>query len=220
LYRKVNFKIDDFVAISLVGEAPLLIMVHPSLPANTVQELVKLAKARPGAIRYGSAGNGSSSHLASEVFRMMAGIDMLHVPYKGGGPAMQDVIGGQIEMTSLPVAESIPLVRAKRVKAIGQTGMKRSSVAPEVPTLDESGIKGYSVTTWYVVFGPAKMPRELVTRLYAEIDKVLKRTDTQDKFRENGVDIIGTNPEQAAAFVKTEFDKWSKLIQASGAKVD
>jgi tripartite-type tricarboxylate transporter receptor subunit TctC len=220
LYRKVSFKIDDFVAISLVGEAPLLIMAHPSLPANTVQELVKLAKAKPGAIRYASAGNGSSSHLASEVFRMMAGIDMLHVPYKGGGPALQDVIGGQVEITSLPVAESMPLVRSKRVKAIGQTGTKRSLVAPEVPTLDESGIKGYSVTTWYVVFAPAKIAPELVTRIYSEVDKVLKRADTQEKFKEVGVDIIGTNPTQAAAFVKSEYEKWAKLIQASGAKVD
>ena len=220
LYRKVNFKIDDFVAISLVGEAPLLIMAHPSLPANSIPELVKLAKSKPGAIRYASAGNGSSSHLASEVFRMMAGIDMLHVPYKGGGPALQDVIGGQVELTALPIAESMPLVRSKRVKALGQTGTKRSSVGPEIPTLEESGIKGYNVTTWYVVFAPAKLPRDLVTRLYGDIDKVLKRADTQEKFKEVGVDIIGTNPEQAAAFVKTEFDKWAKAIQASGAKVD
>jgi tripartite-type tricarboxylate transporter receptor subunit TctC len=220
LYRKVNFKIDDFVAISLVGEAPLLIMAHPSLPANNIPELVKLAKSKPGAIRYASAGNGSSSHLASEVLRMMAGIDMLHVPYKGGGPALQDVIGGQVEITALPIAESMPLVRSKRVKALGQTGTKRSSVGPEIPTLEESGIKGYNVTTWYVVFAPAKLPRELVTRLYGDIDKVLKRADTQEKFKEVGVDIIGTNPEQAAAFVKTEFDKWAKAIQASGAKVD
>jgi len=220
LYRKVSFKIEDFVAISLVGEAPLLIMAHPSLPANTIPELVRLAKAKPGAIRYASAGNGSSSHLASEVFRMMAGIDMQHIPYKGGGPAFQDVIGGQVEITALPVAESMPNVRAKRVKALGQTGTKRSSVAPEVPTLDESGIKGYAVTTWYVVFGPAKMPRELVTRLHAEIDKVLKQPETQTKLREVGVDVIGSNPEQAAAFVRNEYEKWAKLIQASGAKVD
>lgn len=220
LYRKVNFKIDDFIAVSLVGEAPLLIMAHPSLPANTIPELVKLAKAKPGAIRYASAGNGSSSHLASEVFRMMAGIDMLHVPYKGGGPAFQDVIGGQVEITALPIAESMPNVRARLVKALGQTGMRRSSIAPDIPTLDESGVKGYNVTTWYVVFGPAKMPRELVARLYSEIDKVLKQSETKEKLKNVGVDIIGTNPERAAAFVKSEYEKWAKLIQASGAKVD
>lgn len=220
LYRKVNFRIEDFVAISLVGEAPLFIMAHPSLPANTIPELVKLAKAKPGSIRYASAGNGSTSHLASEVFRMMAGIEMLHVPYKGGGPAFQDVIGGQVEITALPIAESLPNVRAKLVKALGQTGLRRSSIAPDIPTLDESGIKGYNVTTWYVMFGPAKMPRELVTRLYSEVDKVLKQSVTQEKLKNVGVDIIGTNPERAAAFVKSEYEKWAKLIQASGAKVD
>lgn len=220
LYRKVNFKIEDFVAISLVGEAPLLIMAHPSLPANTIPELVRLAKAKPGAIRYASAGNGSSSHLASEVFRMMAGLDMLHVPYKGGGPAFQDVIGGQVELTSLPVAESLPNVRAKRVKALGQTGLKRSSVAPDIPTLDEAGIKGYNVTTWYVMFAPAKTPREIVMRLYAELDKVLKQPETRDRLKSSGVDIIGSMPEQAATFVKSESEKWAKLIQQSGAKVD
>lgn len=220
LYRKVNFKMEDFVAISHVGEAPLLIMAHPSVPANSIPELVKLAKAKPGMIRYASAGNGSTSHLASEVFRMMAGIDIQHVPYKGGGPAFQDLIGGQVEMTSLPIAESLSYVRAKRVKALGQTGAKRSSMAPDLPTLDESGIKGYAVTTWYVVFAPARLPRELVTRLHAEIDKVLKQPQTQEKLRDVGVDIIGSSPEQAAAFVKSESEKWARLIKASGAKID
>ena len=220
LYRKVSFKIEDFVAISHVGEAPLLIMAHPSVPANTIPELVKLAKAKPGALRYASAGNGSSSHLATEVLRQMAGIDMLHIPYKGGGPAFQDLIGGQVELTSLPIAESIPNVRAKRVKALGQTGLKRSSIAPEIPTLNEQGIKGYSVTTWYVVFGPAKMPRELVNRLHAELDKVLKQPETQAKLKESGVDIVGSTPEQAAAFVKSEYEKWAQRIKASGAKID
>lgn len=220
LYRKVNFKLEDFVAISHVGEAPLLIMAHPSLPANSIPELVKLAKAKPGAIRYASAGNGSSSHLATEVFRTMAGLDMLHVPYKGGAPAFQDVIGGQVEITSLPIAESLPYVRSKRVKALGQTGSKRSLMAPEIPTLNESGIKGYAVTTWYVVFGPAKMPREIVVRLHAEIDKVLKQPETREKLKGVGVDIIGSSPEEAAAFAKSEYEKWARLIQASGAKVD
>ena len=156
LYRKVNFKTEDFVPISIMGEAPLLIMAHPSLPASTISELVKLAKAKPFAIRYASAGNGSTSHLASEVFRMMAGIDMTHIPYKGGGQAFQDVIGGQVEITALPISESLPYVQTKRVKALGQTGAKRSSMVPDIPTLDESGVKGYSVTTWYVACGPAK----------------------------------------------------------------
>ncbi len=220
LYSKVNFKIEDFVAISHVGEAPLLIMANPSLPANSIPELVKLAKSKPGEIRYASAGNGSSSHLASEVFRMMAGIDITHVPYKGGGPAFQDVIGGRVEITALPIAESLPNVRAKRVKALGQTGAKRSSIAPDIPTLDEAGIKGYNVTTWYVVFAPAKTAAEIVNRLYSAIDKVLRNPETQEKLKSVGVDIIGSDPQRAEAFVKGEYAKWAKLIQQSGAKID
>jgi tripartite-type tricarboxylate transporter receptor subunit TctC len=141
LYRKVAFKIEDFVAVARVGEAPLLVMANPSVPANTIGELIQLAKAKPGAVRYASAGNGSSSHLASEVMRMMAGVDLLHVPYKGGGPAFQDVIGGRVDFTTLPVAESLSNVQSKRVKALAQTGLTRSQMAPDVPTLDESGSK-------------------------------------------------------------------------------
>ena len=220
LYRKVNFRIEDFVAIALVGEAPLLIMANPSLPANTVGELVKLAKAKPGMIRYASAGNGSSSHLATEVLRMMAGIDMMHVPYKGGGPAFQDVIGGQVELTALPIAESLPNVRSKRVKALAQTGGKRSPIAPDIPTVAESGIAGYNVSTWYVVFGPAKLPAEIVNRLHSEIDKALKHPEAQERLKGVGVTINAGNPQQAAAFVKAEYDKWAKVIEKSGAKID
>lgn len=220
LYRKVTFRIEDFVAISHVGEAPLIVMAHPSLPANSIQDLVKLAKAKPGAIRYASAGNGSSSHLASEVMRMMAGIDLLHVPYKGGGPAFVDVMSGQVELTTLPIAESLPNIKAKRVKALGQTGATRSHMAPDVPTLAESGLKGYSVSTWYVVFAPVKTPREIVTRLHSEIDKALKTAELQDKLKGVGVTIVGSTPDQAASFVRSEYEKWAKVIQQSGAKLD
>ena len=220
LYRKVDFRIEDFVAISHVGEAPLLVMAHPSFPANSLAELVKLAKAKPGMIRYASAGNGSSSHLASEVMRMMAGIDLVHVPYKGGGPAFQDVIGGQVELTTLPIAESLPNVKAKRVKALAQTGTTRSHMAPDVPTLSESGLKGYNVTTWYVVFAPVKTSKDLVARIHGEIDRALKTPDLQERLKGVGVTIVNANPEQAAAFVRTEYEKWAKVIQQSGAKLD
>lgn len=220
LYRKVNFKIEDFVAISHVGEAPLLVMSHPSFPANSIQDLVKLAKAKPGMIRYASAGNGSSSHLASEVMRMMAGIDIQHVPYKGGGAAFRDVMGGQVELTTLPIAESLPNVKAKRVKALGQTGARRSHMAPDIPTLAESGLKGYAVSTWYVVFAPVRTPREVVTRLHGEIDKALRGAELQEKLQGVGVTIVNGNPAEAAAFVKSEYEKWAKVIQQSGAKLD
>jgi tripartite-type tricarboxylate transporter receptor subunit TctC len=220
LYRKVDFRIEDFVAISRVGEAPLLVMAHPSFPANSLSELVKLARSKPGSIRYASAGNGSSSHLASEVMRMMAGIDLVHVPYKGGGAAFQDVIGGQVELTTLPIAESLPNVKARRVKALAQTGRTRSHMAPDVPTLAEAGLKGYEVTTWYVVFAPVKTSKEIVSRLHAEIDKALRTPELQDRLKGVGVTIVNAGPAEAAAFVKNEYDKWAKVIQQSGAKLD
>ncbi len=220
LFRKINFKLDDFTPIMHVGDAPLLIMVHPSLPVNTIMDLAKLAKSRPGAIRYGSAGTGSSSHLASEVFRLMAGADMLHVPYKGAAAPMQDVMGGQIEMTSVPIAESIPHVRAKRLKALGQTGTQRSAIAADIPTLDEGGIKGYNVATWYIVFGPAKLPRDIVTRLHSELDKVLKDPAIRERYNSMGVNITASTQEQAVMFAQAEHARWAKIIQASGIKAD
>ena len=220
LYLKVAYKLEDFIPISLLGEAPLLLMANVSLPANTLPELIKLAKSKPGAIRFASAGNGSTSHLATEVFRLMANLEMLHVPYKGGGQAFQDVIGGQVEITTLPISESIENVRAKRVKAIGQTGARRSFIAPDIPTLDEQGLKGYAVSTWYVVFGRAKMQQDHVTRLYDELARALKNPATQEKLKKAGVDIIGTTPQQAAAFVKTEYEKWETVITKSGLKIE
>jgi len=221
LYRKVNFKVDDFIAVSLIGKAPLLLVVHPSLPARTVSELVKLAKARPGAIRFASAGTGSSSHLASEVFRTMTGIDLVHVPYKGGPQAMHDVISGQLEMLTLPFPETLPQVRAGRVRALAQTGDKRASNALDIPTMDEAGVKGYSVTTWYVIFGPAGMPAAVVARLHELIVKALKIPEVQERLRVAGVgEIVGSTPEQAAQFVKSEFTRWAQVIQAADAKAD
>jgi len=220
LFRKVNYRLEDLTPIMHVGDAPLLIMTHPSLPVSNIGDLAKLAKAKPGAIRYGSAGMGSSSHLASEVFRLMAGVDMVHVPYKGAGPAMQDVMSGQVEMTSVPIAESIQHVRAKRLRAMGQTGVKRSSIAADIPTLDEGGIKGYNVATWYIVFGPAKMPREIVARLHSELDKVLKDPAILERYNSMGVNITASSQEQAVKFAQAEHVRWAKIIKASGIKAD
>ena len=219
LYRKVNYTLDDLAPIAVVGEAPVLFMAHPSVPANSIPELIKLAKAKPGAVRAAIL-NGTTAHLASDMFRMMTGIDMPLVPYKGGGQAFQDVIGGQVEVVVLPMSESLAYVRAKRVKALGQTGATRSSLAPDIPTLDEAGVKGYAVTAWYMICGPARMPRELVTRLSAEISKVLKQPETVTKMKNVGVEIIAGTPEQAAKFLRAEADKWAKLIQWSGARAD
>ena len=188
---------------------------------RSVGDLVKLAKSRPGEVRFGSSGTGSSSHLASEVLRMMAGVQMTHIPYKGGPQVLHDVIGGQVEMASLPMPETLPQVRANRVRALGQTGMQRSPNAPDIPTLDESGLKGYTVMTWYVVFAPSRTPEPVIKRIHEEFDKALKVRDVQDRLRAAGVtEIVGAPPEAAAQFVRGEYQRWGKVIRELGLKAN
>jgi tripartite-type tricarboxylate transporter receptor subunit TctC len=219
LFKKVPYQIDDLAAISLVGDAPVLIMANPSLPADSIAELIKLAKAKPGTIRSAIV-NGTTAHLASDMFRMMAGVDIPHVPYKVNSQAFQDVMGGQVEVVVLPIAESLPHVKAKRVKALAQTGRKRSFLAPDIPTVDEAGLKGYAITAWYLALGPAKMPRETVAVLAREINKVLKQPEVAARLNASGVDVIGTTPEEATAFLKSESEKLAKLIRWSGARIE
>lgn len=220
LYKTVKYTPDDFAGISLVGEAPLLIMVNPNVKAASLSELIALAKQKPGQLRYASAGSGSSSHLASEVFRSMAGLDLLHVPYKGGGPAFQDVLNGNVDITALPIAESMTHVTSGRVRALAQTGTRRSNIAADVPTVAEAGIQGYSVTTWYVLLAPVKISPAIVARLAKESEQALKAPDVLQRLTNAGVNIIGAGPAQTAAFMKEETTKWAALIKASGAQVE
>lgn len=218
--RTARFSPDDFVGIYIIGEAPLLMMVNPNVKANTLGEFIALAKSKPGAIRYASAGSGSSSHLATEVLRSMAGLDMVHVPYRGGGPAFQDVVAGNVDMTSLPIAEGMSMVASGRVRALAQTGTRRSASAPEVPTVAEAGVPGYNVTTWYVLLTPAKTPPEIVALLAKEMEKAVTSPELQERLRRSGVDVIGAGPTQAATFMKEEFTKYAKLLQAAGVQLD
>jgi tripartite-type tricarboxylate transporter receptor subunit TctC len=221
LFAKVNYRIEDFVAITEIGEAPLLVVVNNSLPVRSLGDFIKLARTHPGSVRFASSGTGSSSHLASEVLGMMAGLKMIHVPYKGGPQAMHDVIGGQLEMVTLPMPETLRQVRAGRVRALGQTGARRSPNAPDIPTLDEAGLKGYSVMTWYVVFAPAKTPDAVVQRIYAEFDKALKVPDVQDRLRAAGItEIVAAPPEAAAQFVRSEYQRWGKVIRELGIQAN
>lgn len=219
LYKSVPFQIGDLTAISLVGEAPLFVMVNPAVPANTIGELVALTKAKPKSIR-SAVLSGGSSQFACDMFKMVADVDVPNVAYKGGAQIFTDLIGGHVEAACLPVPESMPHVNSKRVRALAQTGTKRSPLAPEIPTLDEAGIKGASLTAWYMVTGPAKMPREVALKLNQEITKVLKKPQTQSKVASLGIDIIFTDVDQATAFLKSEHDKFVKLVRWSGAKVE
>jgi tripartite-type tricarboxylate transporter receptor subunit TctC len=214
LFEKVNYKIEDFVAVSYIGDAPLVLVANNALPARNIGELIELAKARPGEIRFSSSAIGSSSHLASEVMRMMAGVDMVHVPYKGGPQALQDVIGGQIEFATIAMPEALPQVRAGRVRGLGQTGIKRSSIAPDIPTFDESGLKGYTVMTWYVAFAPTKTPAAIVQRAHEEFDKALKVQEVQNRLRDAGItEIVDGSPEAAGKFVQSEYQRWGKIVR-------
>ena len=214
LFEKVNYRIEDFVGVSYIGDAPLLLVANNALPVRNIGELIELAKARPGEVRFSSSAIGSSSHLASEVMRMMAGVEMLHVPYKGGPQALQDVIGGQIEFATIAMPEALPHVRAGRVRGLGQTGIKRSSIAPDIPTFDESGLKGYTVMTWYVVFAPAKTPAAMVQRVHEEFDKALKVPEVRDRLREAGItEIVNGTPDVATKFVQSEYQRWGKIVR-------
>ena len=220
LYKKANYKLEDFTPIALIGEAPLVLLANPSLPIKTVNDLVEAGKRKPDAIRFASSGNGSSSHLAMDVLRSMTGMQYLHIPYRGGGPAMLDVIAGQVDVTMLPISESMPYVRDGRLRALGQTGAKRSPIAPDMPTIEEAGVKGYSSTTWYMVLGPAGMPRNVVQTLQAQLDRVLKMPDLQEKLKGAGVSVINGNSEEANAFLQSEYKKWASLIKASGTIIE
>ncbi|MGE5526089.1 MAG: Bug family tripartite tricarboxylate transporter substrate binding protein [Rhodospirillaceae bacterium] len=221
LFSRVNYRIEDFTAITHIGEAPLLVVANNALPVRSLSDFIKLARSHPGGVRFASSGTGSSSHLASEVLGMMAGLKMVHVPYKGGPQALHDVIGGQLEFVTLPMPETLPQVRAGRVRALGQTGIKRSPNAPDIPTLDEAGVKGYSVMTWYVVFAPSKTPDAVIQRIHAEFEKALKVRDVQDRLRAAGItEIVGAPPEAAAQFVRSEYQRWGKVIRELGIKAN
>jgi tripartite-type tricarboxylate transporter receptor subunit TctC len=215
LYKKVPYRIEDFIAVCLIGKAPMVMVVHPSLPVHTVADLVKLAKAKPGGVRFG-APTGAAGHLTMEVFRVMAGVDIQHVPYKGAPQALIDVVNGQIEMTALAVPATMPLVRAHRLRPLAQTGATRSPAVADIPTLQEAGIKGYDVSTWYVIFGPAGMPSDVVTGLNAEILKALKFRDVQEQLINSGIgEIVGSTPAEAAMFVQAEYERWTRVIKAA-----
>ena len=220
LYRKVDYKLDQFTPITLVGEAPLLLMARPGLNIDSISALVAASKQAPDAIRFASSGNGSSSHLATEVLRSMSGLQYLHVPYKGGGAVMADLLGNRVDITMLPISESLPYVRDNRLRALGQTGATRAAIAPDIPTLAEEGVKGYAVSTWYMLLGPAKLPPPIVQTLHEKFSEALKAPDLQEKLRNAGLTILDQGPRQAKQFLDEQATSWAKAIAASGTKID
>jgi tripartite-type tricarboxylate transporter receptor subunit TctC len=221
LYKSIPYDpIKDFAPVTQVASTPNVLVVNPSIPANNVAEFIAYAKANPGKLSFGSGSIGSAGHLAGELFKTTAGVDMVHVPYKGAGPAMQDLIGGQIQLMFDNLASSLAQVKAGKIKALAVTTSKRTSFAPELPTIAEAGLPGFDISTWFGIFAPAGTPKEALDRLHAEFTKALAAPDVREKMLNLGAEPVGNRPEEFAAYIKAEAEKYARVIKASGAKVD
>lgn len=221
LYKKLNYDvINDFTPILEFGDAPNVLVVHPSLPAKTVKDLIALAKAKPGQIDYASSGNGSSQHLFTALFTSMAGINMNHIPYKGSGQARTDLISGQVTVGMPGISSVIQHINSGRLRALGVTSAKRSPELPNTPTIAEAGVKGYEASLWLGLLGPAGLPKDVVSRLNTEVAKLLKSSEMQAQFQKIGTDVVYRDPAQWAAFIKSEREKWAKVVKVTGAQVN
>jgi tripartite-type tricarboxylate transporter receptor subunit TctC len=222
LYRNLTYDLArDLVAINRIAGYPSAIVVHPSVPAGSVKELVALAKARPGDLNFGSPGPGSPNRLAVELFMIMANVKMTHIPYKGGsGQMVTDLVAGHVQLASIGLPPSMEYVKAGRLRAIAVTSTKRSPLLPEVPTVSEAGLPGFDVTSWYGVFAPAVLPRDLVTRVNGDITAVLQAPDLRERLQRMDAEPSPLSPEDFARFVREEIAKWAKVVKASGATAD
>ena len=212
--------IKDFAPISQAVGLQNIFIVHPSVPARSLKELIALARAKPGTFNYATSGSGSQGHLAGELFKLMAKVDMVHVPYKGGGPALVDLIAGHVEIFVAVISTAIPQVKAGKARALAVTGGKRATALPDVPTVAETGLKGYEATAWYGYVAPAATPRPIIERLHKETVAVLNLPDVKQRLLENGIDAAPSTPEQFAAYIKSETGKWTKVIKAAKLAVN
>lgn len=221
LYPKLSYDaVRDFAPITVLATVPNGMAVHPSLPVKTARDFVALAKAKPGELLYASGGSGSASHLAGEYFKLLTKINMVHVPYKGTGPAMVSMISGETTMTITGMTALMPHVKSGRLKLLGVATMKRLPIMPNIPTINESGVPGYDANQWYGVLTQAAVPRDIVMKLNAEIIKVLARTDVKERLAADGAEAVANTPEQFAAHIKAEIARWAPVVKASGAKPD
>jgi tripartite-type tricarboxylate transporter receptor subunit TctC len=221
LYPKIAFDpVRDFTPITLIATLPLALVVHPGVPAKNVKELIAYAKARPGQLNFASAGNGGPTHLTGELLKTSAGIDIVHVPYKGNAAALLDLMAGRVQIMFSNMLTAMPHVRAGKLRAIGISSASRSPQAPELPTVAESGVAGFSSVPWYGVLAPAGLPRAIVSKLNSEIAWSLAQPDMQERFVAQGVDLQSSTPEQFAALIQSEVVKWRKVVRDAGAKVD
>jgi tripartite-type tricarboxylate transporter receptor subunit TctC len=221
LYKKIAFDpVRDFVPISLIGSQANILVVNPNVPAKSLAELVALAKGSPGKLNYASSGYGTAAHLSAELFKTMAKVNIVHVPYKGGGPALKDVIAGHVQMSFATAASVVPHIRAGKVRALAVTPIRRTAVFPELATIDELGLKGFDATTWHGLVAPSRVPMKVVAALHRATVAALKDPTVRKSLETLGVDIVGSTPEEFAAYIKAEIPKWTAIVKASGAKLD
>jgi tripartite-type tricarboxylate transporter receptor subunit TctC len=221
LYASIPYDpVRDFQPITQVASTPNVLIVNNSVPATSVREFIAYAKANPGKLNFGSGSTGSAGHLAGELFKAMAGVDMVHVPYKGAAAAMQDLIGGRVQLMFDNYASAATQVRAGTVKALAVTTAKRSALAPDLPTIAESGLPGFDINTWFGIFAPAGTSKEIVARLHAEFTRALALPNVREKLVNLGAEPVGNRPEEFAAYIKSEAEKYARVIKASGAKAD
>lgn len=221
LYKKLPFDVKrDITAVTIVGSQPFVVAVHPGLPVKSVAELVALAKAKPGQLRFASGGVSGASHLGSELFRVTAGVDMVHVPYKGTGPGTTALISGEVQMGIAGVGTILPHAKSGKLRALAVTGAKRSPAAPDLPTVAENGLPGYAFDVWYGLFAPSKTPRATLAQINAGTTKALADAETAKRFAGAGVDLIGGSVEDSNKYLQAEMSKWSKVIREAGIKAD
>jgi tripartite-type tricarboxylate transporter receptor subunit TctC len=221
LYKKINFDpVADFAPIGLIGSQANILVVNPGLPVKSMVELIALAKAQPGKLNFASSGHGLAAHLAGELFKAEANIDIVHVPYKGAAPALQDVIAGHVQMMFATASSVVSHIQDGKVRPIAVATLKRTAVLPDIPTMDELGLKGFDATTWHGLVAPARTPSDVVVALNRALAVTLEDPAVKKSLGDLGVDIIGGTPEQFASYIKSEIPKWTAIIKASGAKLD
>jgi tripartite-type tricarboxylate transporter receptor subunit TctC len=221
IYKNLPYDpLRDLAPITLMSSNPLVMMLHPSVPAKSVKELIALAKARPQALTYGSGGSGTSTHLAVELFKHMAGIQATHVPYRGAALASPALLGGEVSMLFDNLAPALPHIRSGRVRALAVTSTQRSSVLPDMPTVQESGLPGYEVTGWYGVLAPAGTPAAILSKLHADVVSALKLPEVMTRLRNDGAEPVGSTPAEFVQFIRAETKKWAEVVKISGARVD
>ncbi len=210
----------DFAAVTYVGATANLLVVNPNSPYKSVKDVIAAAKARPGAIPYASTGNGSSNHLSMELFKMMAGVNLNHIPYKGSAPAVTDLIGGQVEALFDNVPNVLSHVKAGRLRALAVSSPKRSALVPDLPTVDEAGVPGYRMQVWFGVVAPAATPKEVIARLNTEINRIIALPEIRERFAQAGVEVVGGSPESFASLIKEQVDTWGKVVREANIKAD